>query len=110
MRRVGESTSSSNRQSRARIGDATASRWDIVSQRKAVTRAREFRAHKWRYHFDGPAQFAGRWRRASKHHFGEAIHMKYEKPAVKRFGTIREITLGAGLNTPGDATNLYHRS
>jgi hypothetical protein len=44
------------------------------------------------------------------HHFGEAIHMKYEKPAVQRFGTVREITLGAGQNTPGDATNLYHRS
>lgn len=43
-------------------------------------------------------------------HFGEAIRMKYEKPAVQRFGTVREITLGAGQNTPGDATNLYHRS
>ena len=44
------------------------------------------------------------------HHFGEAMHMKYEKPAVQRFGTVREITLGAGQNTPGDATNLYHCS
>lgn len=42
--------------------------------------------------------------------FGEALIMKYEKPAVQRFGTLREITLGAGQNTPGDATNLYHRS
>jgi hypothetical protein len=38
------------------------------------------------------------------------VRMKYEKPAVQRFGTIREITLGSGPNTPGDATNLYHRS
>jgi hypothetical protein len=36
--------------------------------------------------------------------------MKYEKPVVQRFGTLREITLGAGLHTPGDATNMYHRS
>ncbi|MFL5608778.1 MAG: lasso RiPP family leader peptide-containing protein [Gemmatimonadaceae bacterium] len=36
--------------------------------------------------------------------------MKYEKPAVQRFGTVREITLGSGPNQPGDATNLYHRS
>ena len=53
---------------------------------------------------------AGCWRKPGFHHFGEAIHMKYEKPAVQRFGTVREITLGAGQNTPGDATNLYHRS
>jgi hypothetical protein len=44
------------------------------------------------------------------YHFGEASRMKYEKPAVQRFGTVREITLGSGPNTPGDATNLYHRS
>ena len=36
--------------------------------------------------------------------------MKYEKPAVQRLGSLREVTLGAGQNTPGDATNLYHRS
>ena len=41
---------------------------------------------------------------------GRRFTMKYEKPAVQRFGTVREITLGAGQNTPGDATNLYHRS
>jgi hypothetical protein len=36
--------------------------------------------------------------------------MKYEKPAVQRLGSLREVTLGSGPNTPGDATNLYHRS
>jgi len=36
--------------------------------------------------------------------------MRYEKPAVQRLGSLREVTLGAGQNTPGDATNLYHRS
>jgi hypothetical protein len=35
---------------------------------------------------------------------------KYEKPAVQRFGTLRELTLGGGPQTTGDATNLYHRS
>ena len=34
----------------------------------------------------------------------------YEKPAVKRFGTLRELTLGGGSQEQGDATNLYHRS
>jgi hypothetical protein len=36
--------------------------------------------------------------------------MKYEKPAVTRFGSLRELTLGGGPMTSGDATNLYHRS
>ena len=36
--------------------------------------------------------------------------MKYEKPVVKRFGTLRELTLGGGAQLSGDATNLYHRS
>lgn len=36
--------------------------------------------------------------------------MKYEKPAVQRLGSLRELTLGSGPSTPGDATNLYHRS
>ena len=36
--------------------------------------------------------------------------MKYEKPAVQRFGSLRELTLGGGPQTQGDATNLYHRS
>jgi hypothetical protein len=36
--------------------------------------------------------------------------MKYEKPAVLRLGSLREVTLGAGPNSPGDATNMYHRS
>jgi hypothetical protein len=36
--------------------------------------------------------------------------MKYEKPAVQRFGTLRELTLGGGPSNGGDATNLYHRS
>jgi hypothetical protein len=36
--------------------------------------------------------------------------MKYEKPAVQRFGSLRELTLCGGPQTAGDATNLYHRS
>lgn len=36
--------------------------------------------------------------------------MKYEKPAVQRFGSLRELTLGGGPILGGDATNLYHRS
>ena len=36
--------------------------------------------------------------------------MKYEKPTVQRFGSLRELTLGGGPQTEGDATNLYHRS
>ena len=36
--------------------------------------------------------------------------MLYEKPAVQRFGTVRELTLGGGAQLNGDATNLYHRS
>jgi len=36
--------------------------------------------------------------------------MKYEKPAVQRFGSLRELTLGGGSQQTGDATNLYHRS
>jgi hypothetical protein len=42
-------------------------------------------------------------------HRGEEA-MKYEKPAVQRFGTLRELTLGGGPTNGGDATNLYHRS
>jgi hypothetical protein len=36
--------------------------------------------------------------------------MTYDKPAVQRFGSLRELTLGGGSQTQGDATNLYHRS
>ena len=36
--------------------------------------------------------------------------MKYEKPAVQRFGSLRELTLGGGPISGGDATTLYHRS
>jgi len=36
--------------------------------------------------------------------------MKYEKPAVLRFGSLRELTLGGGPSLEGDATNPYHRS
>jgi hypothetical protein len=36
--------------------------------------------------------------------------MTYEKPAVQRFGTLRELTLGGGPANGGDATNIYHRS
>jgi hypothetical protein len=42
--------------------------------------------------------------------FEQGGTMKYEKPAVQRLGSLRELTLGTGPNTPGDATNLYHRS
>ena len=35
---------------------------------------------------------------------------QYEKPVVQRFGTLRELTLGGGPQSTGDATNLYHRS
>jgi hypothetical protein len=36
--------------------------------------------------------------------------MTYERPAVQRFGSLRELTLGGGAQEPGDATNPYHRS
>lgn len=36
--------------------------------------------------------------------------MTYVKPAVQRFGSLTEYTLGAGPNNQGDATSLYHRS
>jgi hypothetical protein len=36
--------------------------------------------------------------------------MTYEKPAVQRFGSLRELTLGGGASLSGDATNPYHRS
>jgi hypothetical protein len=36
--------------------------------------------------------------------------MKYEKPSVQRFGSLRELTLGMGPLDGGDATSLYHRS
>jgi len=36
--------------------------------------------------------------------------MTYQKPAVQRFGSLRELTLGGGAQLAGDATNLYHRS
>ena len=36
--------------------------------------------------------------------------MKYEKPAVQRFGSLHELTLGAGPRLGGDATSVYHRS
>jgi hypothetical protein len=80
----------------------------VVEKPTIATRA--ISAHKWRGLFRGTALFAGRWRQPANIISGEAIHMKYEKPAVQRFGTVREITLGSGPNTPGDATNLYHRS
>lgn len=34
----------------------------------------------------------------------------YEKPAVQRFGTFQELTLGSGPASGGDATSIYHRS
>jgi hypothetical protein len=36
--------------------------------------------------------------------------MTYVKPAVQRFGSLRELTLGGGPMEGGDATNLFHRS
>ena len=36
--------------------------------------------------------------------------MKYEKPAVQRYGSLRELTLGNGPRLGGDAVSLYHRS
>jgi hypothetical protein len=41
--------------------------------------------------------------------FGRDV-MTYQKPAVQRFGSLRELTLGGGAQLAGDATNLYHRS
>jgi hypothetical protein len=40
----------------------------------------------------------------------EGLRMKYEKPVVQRFGTLREITLGGGPLNGGDATDIFHRS
>ena len=34
----------------------------------------------------------------------------YEKPVVKRFGSLRELTQGGSSDSGGDATNVYHRS
>ena len=34
----------------------------------------------------------------------------YQKPEVKRFGSLRELTQGGGNGLGGDATNVYHRS
>ncbi|MFL5607245.1 MAG: lasso RiPP family leader peptide-containing protein [Gemmatimonadaceae bacterium] len=34
----------------------------------------------------------------------------YEKPVVKRFGSLRELTAGMGPNLGGDAQSVYHRS
>jgi hypothetical protein len=36
--------------------------------------------------------------------------MTYVKPAVQRFGSVHELTLGFGPLDGGDATSLYHRS
>ena len=36
--------------------------------------------------------------------------MKYEKPAVQRYGSLRELTLGNGPRLGGDAVSVYHRS
>ena len=34
----------------------------------------------------------------------------YEKPVVKRFGSLRDLTNGAGPAGGGDAITIYHRS
>jgi len=36
--------------------------------------------------------------------------VKYEKPMVQRFGSLREHTLGLGPSSGGDAASIYHRS
>jgi hypothetical protein len=36
--------------------------------------------------------------------------MSYQKPEVTRYGTLVEVTNGAGANLGGDATSVYHRS
>ena len=46
--------------------------------------------------------------RAPKHRSPRSI--MYEKPAVQRFGSLRELTMGSGPSTGGDATSVYHRS
>ena len=33
----------------------------------------------------------------------------YETPKLERLGTLRELTLAGGANTPGDGANPYHR-
>jgi hypothetical protein len=44
------------------------------------------------------------------HLYRGRLEMKYEKPAVQRFGSLRELTLGGGPQLAGDATNQFHRS
>lgn len=34
----------------------------------------------------------------------------YEKPAVQRLGSLRELTQGLGPNLGGDPASIYHRS
>jgi hypothetical protein len=34
----------------------------------------------------------------------------YEKPAIQRYGTLQELTLGQGPLAGGDATSVFHRS
>lgn len=36
--------------------------------------------------------------------------MRYEKPTVTRFGSVRDLTHGAGPAGGGDATSVWHRS
>ena len=45
----------------------------------------------------------------SPKHRSHRRHM-YQKPEVKRFGSLRELTQGGGPAGGGDATNVYHRS
>jgi hypothetical protein len=33
----------------------------------------------------------------------------YKSPKLERLGTVRELTQAGGDNSPGDATNPYHR-
>jgi hypothetical protein len=33
----------------------------------------------------------------------------YETPKLERLGSLRELTLAGGANTPGDGANPYHR-
>jgi hypothetical protein len=42
--------------------------------------------------------------------FQQEFVVSYVKPAVQRFGSLVELTLGQGPSLGGDATSLYHRS
>jgi len=43
-------------------------------------------------------------------HDSQKESVMYEKPAVQRFGTLRDITQGLGPALGGDPQSVYHRS